>query len=112
MQLDIFENSEGFKPRKYGRITFGKLSLHEKINLKAYYHYMPWNLPYHEGFLSHYSYYETSYEFYVKNGLTEKLDDHFYVMQKYHYKDLVYYHIAEKKKKDENKRRNTTRLLQ
>lgn len=112
MQLDIFDNSEGFVPKSRGRITFNKLSLHEKINLKAYYHYMNWNLPYHDGFFSSYSYYETSYKFYVKQGLTEKLDNNFFVMQKYHYKDLVYYHIAEKKRKDENKRRDSTRVLQ
>jgi len=99
MQLDIFENTDGFKPRSYGIITFNKLSIHEKINLKGYYHYMSWNLPYHDGFLSEYSYFESRYDYYVKMGYTEKLDDYFFYIQKYHYKDLVYYRIAEAKNK-------------
>lgn len=95
-QLDLFDNSDGFKPKSRGRIEFYKLSLHEKINLRGYYQFMPWNLPFHDGFFSHYSYYETNYNFYVKQGLTEKLDDYFFVAQKNHYTKL-----------DENKRRNS-----
>lgn len=95
LQLNLFDNSDGFIPKSRGRIHFYKLSLHEKINLRGYYQFMVWNLPFHDGFFSHYSYYETSYNFYVIQGLTEKLDNYFFQAQRYHY---------------ENKRRNTRRM--
>lgn len=80
MQLDIFDNSEGLRHRSRGWITFAKLSIHEKINVRGYYQFMPWNYP-----SGTYQYLESSYIFYVKQGLTEKLDDYFFIAQKYHY---------------------------